>query len=441
MVGHHRLTFSLVIALLALGVAAPVSAQSRGLSSADLYQLKSVGDVQTLARRQDASPTGRAVDRPGTPSAGLAPGPGDRAVDALGRWRGSLRCRAGRRMGDGLPSSAAPSGGGPDDRPHADGADAPFIAEVSGTNHPLPSSGDRVAWSPDGAQLAFVSATPGPETEDANGDPMVITRYLYKPTASEGLTRFNDNRRLHIFVADVASRARHAAHRRELLRALASTGRRRATRFSSSPTASPIPIASSTTTSSPSTSPTAPCAASPTRRAPSTARSGRPTASTIAYQRHEAPAHLVGDDDGGHARVGDGRRRQRTVARWATLDNRQGAPRWSRDGQACSTSPCRSAAASRLYRVLPRAAARPERLVADARHASARGRWRADGTLAYAFTTPARPAELYVRARPPAGAAHVTDAQRERARWRTRDRRGRGVHVHELRRPRRSKRS
>ena len=47
---------------------------------------------------------------------------------------------------------------------------------------------------------------PGPEA-DANGDPMVITRYLYKPTASEGGTRANDNRRLHIFVADVASKA------------------------------------------------------------------------------------------------------------------------------------------------------------------------------------------------------------------------------------------
>src|SRR5947207_3121793 len=64
----------------------------------------------------------------------------------------------------------------------------------------------RLAWSPDGRQVAFISATPGPETENANGDPMVITRYLYKPTASEGLTRFNDNRRLHVFVVDIASR-------------------------------------------------------------------------------------------------------------------------------------------------------------------------------------------------------------------------------------------
>ena len=37
----------------------------------------------------------------------------------------------------------------------------------------------------------------------------MITRYLYKPTAREGLTRFNDNRRLHIFVVDIASRQVH----------------------------------------------------------------------------------------------------------------------------------------------------------------------------------------------------------------------------------------
>src|SRR6266852_4994379 len=51
----------------------------------------------------------------------------------------------------------------------------------------------------------LVSSQPGPETADATGDPIVITRYLYKPTAGEGNSHFNDNKRLHIFVADVAS--------------------------------------------------------------------------------------------------------------------------------------------------------------------------------------------------------------------------------------------
>ena len=56
-------------------------------------------------------------------------------------------------------------------------------------------------WNP---YRVYVEA-PGPEA-NANGDPMVITRYSYKPTASEGLTRFNDNRRPHIYVVDIATR-------------------------------------------------------------------------------------------------------------------------------------------------------------------------------------------------------------------------------------------
>src|SRR5262249_22932186 len=81
------------------------------------------------------------------------------------------------------------------------------IAKVEGTNTPLPSRGAAFAWSPDSKRIAFVSATPGPETAAATGDPVVITRYLYKPDAGEGMTRFGDNRRLHLFLADTASGA------------------------------------------------------------------------------------------------------------------------------------------------------------------------------------------------------------------------------------------
>ena len=89
----------------------------------------------------------------------------------------------------------------------ADGSGAISVASATGTNHDLPRA-DRsgVAWSPDGTKIAFLSSTPGPETEQASGDPRVITRYSYKPSASEGRTRFNDNRRLHIFIIDVASK-------------------------------------------------------------------------------------------------------------------------------------------------------------------------------------------------------------------------------------------
>lgn len=87
---------------------------------------------------------------------------------------------------------------------HPDGGGARFLAEMEGTNSPEPDTGRSIAWSPDGKKIAFVAAVAGPETKEATGDPVVITRYLYKPDYNEGNTRFNDNRRLHIFVVDVA---------------------------------------------------------------------------------------------------------------------------------------------------------------------------------------------------------------------------------------------
>jgi dipeptidyl aminopeptidase/acylaminoacyl peptidase len=85
-----------------------------------------------------------------------------------------------------------------------DGTGLRFLAEMNATNSPLTFEGRAIAWSPDGRTIAYVSATPGPETALAAGDPVVITRYLYKPDADEGLTRFNDNRRRHIFLVDAA---------------------------------------------------------------------------------------------------------------------------------------------------------------------------------------------------------------------------------------------
>ena len=62
------------------------------------------------------------------------------------------------------------------------------------------------AWPgrPTEPRIAFVSATPGPEPP-MEADPIVITRYWYRPASGHG-GRFNDNRRLHLFVADVATK-------------------------------------------------------------------------------------------------------------------------------------------------------------------------------------------------------------------------------------------
>ena len=195
-----------VTAVLSLGLGAlTLTGQSRpGLAPEDLFALTSVGQVEI-------SPTGTHVaysvvhnDEHGRPYA---------VVTVLnletGRTRelprgssGPLWAPDGRRLafigraaeGEGIMVS------------EADGSGARLVAPVEDTNHPLPSAGRSVAWAPDGRRLAFVSATAGPESGEANGDPVVITRYLYKPTAGEGLTRFNDNRRTHLFVVDVGTR-------------------------------------------------------------------------------------------------------------------------------------------------------------------------------------------------------------------------------------------
>ena len=87
-----------------------------------------------------------------------------------------------------------------------DGSDVTVLATPEGTNSPLPGIGNEITWSPDGKQMAYISSVPDSRAAEASGDPMVITRYLYKPTAGEGMTRFNDNQRLHIFVVDVATK-------------------------------------------------------------------------------------------------------------------------------------------------------------------------------------------------------------------------------------------
>jgi dipeptidyl aminopeptidase/acylaminoacyl peptidase len=177
----------------------------RGLESGDFYKLRSVEDVKF-------SPDGARVayvvvnnDGPGRPYPqiwlmNLAEGTsrrlgGPKDVNATPVWSPDGRWLAYEgREGDKSGLSVA--------RP--DGSEPKFLARMEGTNSPLPSTGQSITWSPDSRRIAFVSAVPGPETAEATGDPVVITRYLYKPDYNEGNTRFNDNRRLHMFVVDAA---------------------------------------------------------------------------------------------------------------------------------------------------------------------------------------------------------------------------------------------
>ncbi|MGH9327323.1 MAG: prolyl oligopeptidase family serine peptidase [Terriglobia bacterium] len=195
-----------IFACLALAGSLSIAlAQTNGLQSHDLYKFRSVGEVALSPDGQRVAYAMIMTDQPGRPYSqlwimDLASGKsirlnGEKSSNPVwspdGKWLaydGSEGNRSGLMI------------------VHPDGSDATFLAPVETTNAPLPGRGASIAWSPASDRIAFVSATPGPETAAMSGDPMVITRYMYRPTASEGLDPFNDNRRLHIFLVDLRTK-------------------------------------------------------------------------------------------------------------------------------------------------------------------------------------------------------------------------------------------
>jgi Tol biopolymer transport system component len=272
----------------------------------------------------------------------------------------------------------------------ADGSGARLVAKVEGTNHPLPSSGASVAWAPDGRRVAFVSSTPGPEHAGANGDPMVITRYLYKPTAGEGLTRFNDNRRTHVFVADVRTRQvtqltdgaayEHSIDWAPSGDAIAFVSNREADAdrvfnydlLTVSVTTKAITRLTST-------------------KAAEYTPAWSPDGTKIAFLgtvRDLTSSETTMEDTHVWVMNADGTGR---VEIGKAIDNRQGAPQWSSDGRHVYFT-VQDRGSVHLVR-LPAGGGLPDTVVGDR---GSVGAWSVGGDLlAYAFASPTAPADLY----------------------------------------------
>ena len=386
----------LVIAFTAVAPAA--WAQGR-LQSSDLLRLRSVSAVQLSP---DASRVAYVVennDGPGRPwgqlwVATIADGKavrfgGERDASDNPEWSPDSQWLAYRGHAGGKSGLVVA---------RADGGGARFIAEMTSTNAPLPGSGRTVAWSPDGRRIAFVSAAPGPETADASGDPIVITRYLYKPDASEGTTRFNDNRRLHIFVADVSS------GRVEQI----TTGSHYEHSLEWSPKGELLYLSNRDADDdeffnydlfaaepSPQASPRRLTATESNEYRPRTS----PDGSMIAFQatkRGLTDRETTMEDTHVWVMKADGTGRREIGA----IDNRQGAPEWAPDGQSVYFT-VQERGETHLYRAPStcgspnQTACRPEPVIKERGTVGAFSTART--TLAYTLATAGDQAELYVR--------------------------------------------
>src|SRR5207237_10644158 len=137
-------------------------AQSKGLVSTDLARFRAVGEVALSPDGHRIAYTVEMFDRPGRPysqvwvmdlatqKAARIGGPTD--ATSSPQWSSDSRSLA--YMGnDGQKSGLMVA--------HADGSGASFVAEVTGTNAPIPDQGNQLTWSPDSTQIAVIKVAPG----------------------------------------------------------------------------------------------------------------------------------------------------------------------------------------------------------------------------------------------------------------------------------------
>jgi dipeptidyl aminopeptidase/acylaminoacyl peptidase len=372
-------------------------AQGRGLQSGDLYRMRSVSDVSFSP---DGSRLAYTVDN----NDGIGRPYGQLWIMSVADGKSTALCTGKTGCGD---LTWSPDGrwivyqgqaGGKNGLlvAHADGSGARFLAETQGTNSPLQITGRSEAWSSDSKRIAFVSAVAGPETKDATGDPIVITRYLYKPEAFEGESHFNDNRRYHIFIADVGSgQVRQLTQGDFLEHSIDWSPNGEEIVF----TSNREPNADEFFNNDIFAVRVSDGASSMRRLAASEGVEYQPRWSPdgkmIAYRATKRGiTDLETNMEDTHVWVmnADGSNRREIGA---AVNNRQGAPVWSPDGTAVYFT-VQERGSNHLYRLGVAPGAKPEVVIGDVGSVGAFSIAR-DGTIAYVFHTPTDAPQLYLR--------------------------------------------
>ena len=383
----------------------------RQWTSADLLKILTVGEVQISPDGTRIAYTVRSSGRSGRPTSQiwiheLATGTtvrlgGERDSGATPRWSPDSQWLAFIGRIDDESGLAVQK---------MDATPPLFLAHVLGTNHPIPAPGALVTWSPGSSRLAYSTAVPGPEGPEADGDPMVITRYLFKPGASEGLTRFNDNRRLQIMMVDLVSREpRPLTSDTYINHSLDWSPKGDEILFVSNRQSDPDRVFNYDIF-------TVNVARGGIKRLSDTRQAEyypvwSPDGSAIAMLSTKRPitsSETTMEDTHVWVTRADGSGRREIGA---AIDNRQGAPQWSADG-AWVYSVVQERGNARLYR-LPAAGGGPEVVAPPPGEPGTIGAWSISrgGAVAFALATPESPAELYVRqgAAPPRRITHLND--------------------------------
>jgi dipeptidyl aminopeptidase/acylaminoacyl peptidase len=393
----RNLTLRLVVALAAAAGPSGSAQTPEPWSAADVLKLKSVGEVHIAPDGTRIAYTVQSNNRTGRPASQIWIW--DRAAGTAARLGGDRDSGTNVRWSPDSKSLAFT--GRVDDESgllvqRLDGSPAMLLGRVLGTNHPLPSVGNLLTWSPGSSRVAIANGVPGPEGAEADGDPMVITRYLFKPGASEGLTRFNDNRRLQIQMIDLLSHdPRPLTNDTYHNHSLDWSPKGDEILFVSNREADPDRVFNYDVFA-------VSIARQSVRRITNTKSAEYHPAwspdglsiAMLATTRPLTSSETTMEDTHVWVMKADGSLRREIGA---VIDNRQGPPSWSADG-AWIYFTVQERGDVRLYR-LPPAGGAPEVVAPPAAERGIVGSWSVakDGTVAFGLITPGSPSELYVR--------------------------------------------